>query len=58
MSKSARSASKAPRNSVKTRISKEAVARVHKAIAKQNDGGVPKGSYVGDLQRALAKTTP
>lgn len=58
MSKSARSASKAPRNSVKTPITKKAVARVQEAIARQHDAGVPKGSYVGDLQRALAKTTP
>lgn len=56
MSKSARSAKPAPRSSVKSPITKVDLARVHGAIAKKNGGGVPKGSYVGRMQRIVAKT--
>lgn len=55
MSKSARSGPAAPRSSVKSPITSAAVARVQGAVAKQNNEGVPKGSYVGRLQRAAAK---
>lgn len=40
---------------VKVPTSKEEVARVMRAVATQHDGKIPKGSYVGKLQRALAK---
>jgi len=34
------------------------VARVQGAVAKNNGGMVPKGNYVGRMQRAVAKTIP
>jgi len=40
---------------VKVPTSKEGVARVMRAVALQHDGEILKGSYVGNLQRALAK---
>lgn len=55
MSKSARGAAPAPRNSVKSPITSAAVARVQGSVARQNGGGVPKGSYVGRMQQAAAK---
>lgn len=55
MSKSARSGVPAPRNSVKSPITSSAVARVQSAVARQNNGGVPKDSYVGRMQQAAAK---
>lgn len=55
MSKSARSVASAPRTFVKSRTTKSAVARVQGAVAHQNGGGVPKGSYVGRMQQTVAK---
>lgn len=57
MSKSARGAAPAPRASVKSPITPAAVARVQGAVARQNGGGVPKGSYVGRMQQTLAAKT-
>ena len=36
-------------------VTKEDVARVMSAVAKQHRGHIPKDSYVADLQRAEAK---
>lgn len=55
MSKSARGAVPAPRASVKSPTTPAAVARVQGAVARQNGGGVPKGSYVGRMQSTVAK---
>ena len=35
-----------------------AVARVQSAVATQHGGGVPKGSYVGRMQRTVAQAQP
>lgn len=55
MSKSARGGAQAPRSSVKSPTTPAAVARAQGAVARQNGGGVPKGSYVGRMQQAAAK---
>jgi len=55
MSKSARGGTQARRRPVKSPITPEALARVQGAVAKQNGGGVPKGSYVGRMQKVAAK---
>lgn len=55
MPKSPRDGAPAPRRSPKSTITPKAVARVQGAVAPQNGGGIPKGSYVGRLQRAAAK---
>lgn len=55
MSKSARSVASAPRVFVKSTTNQSAVARVQGAVARQNGGGVPKASYVGRMQRTVAK---
>ena len=34
------------------------VARIQRAVAVQNGGQVPKGSYVGRMQRAVAQSNP
>lgn len=34
------------------------VARVQGAVARQHEGQVPKGSYVGRMQRTVAVTPP
>lgn len=56
MSKSARGGAPAPRSSGKSPTTPTAVSRVQSAVARQNGGGVPKGSYVGRMQHAVAKT--
>ncbi len=38
-----------------TPLTQEALSRMTSAIAKQNDGGVPKGSYVAELQSRFDK---
>lgn len=55
MSKSSRGANAAPRTLVKSTTTQPAVARVQGAVARQNGGGVPKGSYVGRMQQTVAK---
>lgn len=35
-----------------------AVARVQSAVATRHGGAVPKGNYVGRMQRAVAQTQP
>lgn len=55
MSKLARSGPPGPRSSVKSPITSATVARIQGAVARQNNGGVPKGSYVGRMQQAAAK---
>ena len=44
--------------SVSNPITGAAVARVQSAVATQHGGGVPKGNYVGRMQRAVAQTQP
>lgn len=55
MTRSARSVANAPRTPVKSATSRAAVARVQSAVAHQNGGGVPKGSYVGRMQQTVSK---
>lgn len=55
MTKSARGAAPTPRSSAKSPTTPAAVARVQGAVARQNGGGVPKGSYVGRMQNTVAK---
>jgi len=55
MSKSARGVAFAPHTSVKSTTTQTAVARVQSAVARQNGGGVPKGSHVGRMQKTVAK---
>lgn len=55
MSKSARGGAPAPRSFAKSPTSPAAASRVQGAVARQNGGGIPKGSYVGRLQRTVAK---
>jgi len=50
MSEPVRGGAPATRNSNKSLTTKVVVARVQSAVAKQNGGGVPKGSYVGRMQ--------
>jgi len=33
-----------------------ALSRIQGSVARQNDGGAPKGNYVGRMQRQLART--
>lgn len=55
MSKSARGVALAPRTFVKSPTTQAAVARVQGAVARQNGGNVPKGSYVRRMQQTVAK---
>jgi hypothetical protein len=55
MSKSARGVASTPRTLVKS-TTQSTVARVQGAVARQNGGGVPKGSYVGRMQQTVAKS--
>jgi hypothetical protein len=55
MSKSTRGGAPAPRSVAKPPTTPGAVARVQGAVARQNGGGVPKGSYVGRMQQTVAK---
>lgn len=55
MSKSARGGAPAPRNSNKSPTTPAVVARVQGAVATRAGGGLPKGSYVGRMQRAASK---
>lgn len=55
MTKSARGAAPASRSSAKSYTTPAAVARVQSAVAHQNGGGAPKGSYVGRMQQTAAK---
>lgn len=54
MSKLASSGAQSSRIPVKSRTTPAVSARVQGAVAKQNGGGVPKGSYIGRLQHAAA----
>lgn len=57
MTKSVRTAATAPRSAAQSSTTTTAaVARVQGAVARQNGGGVPKGSYVGRMQQTVAKT--
>ena len=57
MTKSVRTAATAPRSAAQSSTTTTAfVARVQGAVAHQNGGGVPKGSYVGRMQQTVAKT--
>ena len=57
MTKSVRTAATAPRSAAQSSTTTTAVvARVQGAVACQNGGGVPKGSYVGRMQQTVAKT--
>ena len=44
-----------PKPTSKTPLTASAVARVQGAVARQHQGQVPKGSYVGRLQSTLEK---
>ena len=55
MSKPARHPS-APIPAAKKSTTQKAVARVQRAVAIQHGGGVPKGSYVGRMQKVAGKT--
>lgn len=57
MSKPVRSTPAAPRPSSTSPITPAAVARIQGAVAKQKGGAVPSGSYVGRIQRVVAKRT-
>lgn len=57
MSKSARGTAPAPRAAVKSPTTPSAVARVQGVVARQNGGGIPKGSYVGRMQQTIAAKT-
>ena len=57
MSKTTKSGAPAPRPTPKVPVSQPAVSRVQSAVAKKHAGGVPKDTYVGRMQRTLAKTT-
>jgi hypothetical protein len=39
-----------------TPVTQHAASRTQSAVAKQHDGKVPAGSYVGRLQQAAAKS--
>ena len=54
MSKS-RSSAAAPKSTPKAPLTPAAVSRIQGAIAKQHGGQTPKGSYVGNMQRMVAK---
>lgn len=49
MSKSIKNASH------KTAVTQADVSRIQSTVAKQYEGKIPKGSYVGRMQSALAK---
>lgn len=55
MSRSARGVANAPRTPIKSATSPAVIARVQSAVAKQNDGKVPKDSYVGRMQKTVSK---
>lgn len=57
MSKLAPRGAQATRQPAKTSVAPKALARVQSAVSKQHGGSVPKGSYVGRLQQALAKSS-
>jgi hypothetical protein len=50
-----RSGAVAPKFVPKVPLKPDALARVQGAVATQHGGKTPKGSYVGDLQRVIAK---
>lgn len=54
MTKFTRSAASTPRTPIKSPTTPAAAARVQSAVASQNGGGVPKGSYAGRLQQTVA----
>ena len=55
MTKSRRSQARAPSSTPKRVFSNHDMARIQKAVAGKHDGQVPKGSYVGRIQRVVAK---
>lgn len=54
MTNSTRSAASTTRMPIKSPTTPAAAARVQSVIARQNGGGVPKGSYAGRLQQTVA----
>lgn len=54
MSKRNPSGVSTPGSPVKSPVTAKAVSRSQGAVAIQNHGRTPKGSYVGRMQRALA----
>lgn len=57
MSKSAHGGTQSPHTPVNSLTTPMVVARVQSTVAKQHGNGVPRGSYVGRMQRAAAKAT-
>lgn len=55
MTKPVRNSTPKPQSSVKSTTRSADVKRIQVVVAKQKDGGVPKGSYVGRMQRVVAK---
>lgn len=51
----ARSNAPAPKSTPKVPLTSAAASRIQGAVAKQHGGQTPKGSYVGELQRVVAK---
>lgn len=49
--------SKNASKSASSKTTASVVARVQRAVAHQNNGGTPKGSYVGRMQAVVAKTS-
>jgi hypothetical protein len=49
---------KIPQPRTATPTTPAAVARAQSAVARANNGVVPKGSYVGRMQRAVASSPP
>lgn len=45
----------APKSAIKAPLTHAAVSRIQGAVAKQHGGLTPKGSYVGNMQRVVAK---
>ncbi|MFG0674591.1 MAG: hypothetical protein ACN6OP_21440 [Pseudomonadales bacterium] len=52
---SVRRSAPAPGNQPKSPITQTAVSRIQSAVAIKSGGSVPKGSYVGRMQQAIAK---
>lgn len=57
MSKTTKSGAPAPRPTPKVPVNQSAVSRMQSAVATKHAGGVPKDTYVGRMQKALAKAT-
>lgn len=55
MSKPTQCGAPGPRPSAKSPTTPATVARVQGAVADRNGGGVPRGSYVGRMQKTVAK---